>query len=157
MLPWLVLPWLVLWSNKDWVVELEFQLDKLPPTLKMMTMAHQARQMATLSDKPTTIHDLWREDTHGIGGQVPAKAFRRRERGRCKHNYSRRNLVWRVIKELVLAGVDADVACDRIYQAYGRGKSISYIISMMYNDKSRAGGRRAIGESWKHPNLRVGA
>ena len=64
--------------------------------------------------------------------------------------------MWKVIEELVLAGLDADVACDRIYQAYGHNKSVTYIINAMYRDKRLAGGRNAVGETWKHPNLRVG-
>ena len=72
--------------------------------------------------------------------------------------YSRRNLVWKVIEDLVLAGFDADVACeDRVYQAYGHNKSVTTIINSMYRDKRLAGGKNAVGESWKHPNLRVGA
>ena len=55
-----------------------------------------------------------------------------------------------------IAGVDADVACDRVYQCYGHNKSITYIINRIYADKRSAGGKDAPGESWKHPNLRVG-
>ena len=102
-----------------------------------------------LSKGPKTIHDLWQEFQHGIGGNLPAKQFNYRERGKCKGHYSRRNLVWTVIKDLVVAGIDADVACDRIYQAYGHNKSVTYIISKMYEDKRNAGGKDAIGETWK--------
>ena len=114
------------------------------------------RPTAKLSDSPKSIHDLWHEYQHGIGGNIPARQFRSRERGRCKNTYSRRNLVWKVVEDLVLAGLDADVACDRIYQAYGHNKSVTYIINAMYRNKRLAGGRNAPGESWKHPNLRVG-
>ena len=65
--------------------------------------------------------------------------------------------MWKIIKDLILAGLDADVACDRIYQAYDHNKSVTYIINRIYQDKRNAGGRNAVGESWKHPNLRVGA
>ena len=86
------------------------------------------RPMARLSAKPRTIHDLWLEYQHGIGGRIPARRFRPTERGRCKNTYSRRNLVWKLVKDMILAGLDADVACDRVYQAYGHNKSITYII-----------------------------
>jgi hypothetical protein len=91
---------------------------------------------------PKTIPDLWQEFQHGIGGNLPAKQFSYRERGKCKGHHSRRNLVWTVIKDLVVAGtsIDADVASDRIYQAYGHNKSVTYIISKMYEDKRNAGG-----------------
>ena len=53
--------------------------------------------------------------------------------------YSRRNQVWRIIRRLVDAGIDADVACDRFYQAYGHTKVVNAIIQCIYD----------------HPNLRV--
>ena len=115
------------------------------------------RATATLSTGPKSVHDLWQEYQHGIGGRLPARRFRPSERGRCKNTYSRRNLVWKIVKDMILAGLDADVACDRIYQAYGHNKSVSYIIDRIYRDKREAGGKDAPGESWKHPNLRVGA
>ena len=65
--------------------------------------------------------------------------------------------MWKIIEDMVLAGVDADVASDRIYQCYGHNKSVTYIIGRIYNDKRLGGGRQAVRESWKHPNLRVGA
>ena len=64
--------------------------------------------------------------------------------------------MWKVIEDLVLAGFDADVACEKVYQAYGQNKSVTTIINAMYRDKRLAGGRNAVGEAWKHPNLRVG-
>jgi hypothetical protein len=87
---------------------------------------------------------------------MPVKNFNGKERGRAKSVYDRRNLVCTVIVDLVTAGFDAEVACDKIYHAYGHNKSVTYIINKMYKDKRAAGGKDAIGESWKHPNLRVG-
>ncbi len=96
---------------------------------------------------------------------MPAKFFNSKERGRCKSHYSRRNLVWTIIKDLALAGVDVDVTIDRIYAAYGHNKSVTDIINKSVTDiinkmskqRREAGGKNAPGESWKHPNLRVGA
>ena len=110
------------------------------------------RRNATLSRGPKTIHDLWQEYQHGIGGRIAAKNFRPTERGRCKFTYSKRNVIWQIIKDLVLAGIDSDVACDRFYQAYGHNKSVTYITDRVYADKA---GRE--GEAGKHPLLRVGA
>ena len=64
--------------------------------------------------------------------------------------------MWKVIEDLVLVGFDADVACDQVHQAYGHNKSVTTIINSMYCDKRLAGGKNAVGEAWKHPNLRVG-
>jgi hypothetical protein len=61
--------------------------------------------------------------------------------------YSRRNQVWRIIRRLVDAGIDADVACDRFYQAYGHTKGVNAIIQCIYDD-------RRLGRG-VHPNLRV--
>ena len=115
------------------------------------------RPLAKLSKSPKSVHDLWAEYQHGIGGNIAAKEFSERERGRSKNTYSRRKLIWTIVEDLVLAGFDADVACDKVYQSYGHNKSISYIIDRIYKDKRQAGGKDAPGESWKHPNCRVGA
>jgi Transcriptional activator of glycolytic enzymes len=103
---------------------------------------------ATLSPSPASIHDLWAEWTHGIGGRKPASQFTTRDKQAAgRSTFSRRNNVWQIIKRLVDAGIDADVACDRIYQAYGHNKGVSAIIQCVYDD-------RRLGRG-VHPNLRV--
>jgi hypothetical protein len=109
--------------------------------------APPAARNATLSPGPKTVHDLWVEYQHGIGGRVPAKDFRGPERGRCRSTYCKRNRVWAIIKRLVDAGIDADVACDRFYQAYGANKSVTFILDTIAADKTAGRGI--------HPNLRV--
>ena len=99
---------------------------------------------ATLSDAPSTIHDLWAEYQFGIGGRKPAKLFTGPERGRVKSQYSRRKKVWKIIVDLVNAGFDHDVACDKIYQACGYNKSVTQIIAAIYKEKGN-----------RHPNLVV--
>jgi Transcriptional activator of glycolytic enzymes len=102
----------------------------------------------SLSPSPASIHDLWAGWTHGIGGRKPASQFTTRDKqaaGKC--TYSRRKQVWSIIKRLVDAGIDADVACDRFYQAYGHNKGVSAIIQCVYDD-------RRVGRG-VHPNLRV--
>jgi Transcriptional activator of glycolytic enzymes len=103
---------------------------------------------ATLSPSPASIHDLWAEWTRGIGGQKPASQFTTRDKeaaGRC--TFSRRNNVWRIIKRLVDAGINADVACNCFYQAYGQTKGVSAIIQCVLDDRTLGRG--------VHPNLRV--
>ena len=100
--------------------------------------------LATLSPSPPSIHALWAEYTGGIAGRKPARDFTARERGWCKYLYSRRNQVWKIIKDLVNAGFDHDVACDKNYQAYGQTISASKIIKAIYKDNPD-----------RHPNLRV--
>jgi hypothetical protein len=84
---------------------------------------------ATLSPLPQTIHTLWIEYEFGIGGRKPAKDFTPSERGKVKCNYHRRKVVWDVITVLVWCGWLADIACDRIYEVYGRQQSATNIIS----------------------------
>jgi hypothetical protein len=94
----------------------------------------------TLSPSPASIHDLWAQRSHGIGGRKPASQFTTRDKeaaGKC--TYSRRNNVWRIIKRLVDAGIDADVACDCMYQAYGHIKGVSSAIIPCVLDDRRLG------------------
>lgn len=115
------------------------------------TLQGTVRPNAVLHPSPATIHQLWEEYQHGISGNIPAKDFRPRERGRCKFTYSRRNKVWQIICDLVRAGIDADVVCDRFYLAYGANKSVTTIINCVYAQARGKGGEEA-----KHPLLRVG-
>jgi Transcriptional activator of glycolytic enzymes len=78
-----------------------------------------ARPNAVLCKGPKNIYDLWREYQHGIGNNMPAKNFNGKERGRAKSAYSRRNIVWTVIVDLVTAGFDADVVGRSCYMGAG--------------------------------------
>jgi hypothetical protein len=59
---------------------------------------------AELSPTPRTLGVLWQEWTDGIGGRKAARLFTREERGKCKHKYHRRKIVWDRIRLLVNAG-----------------------------------------------------
>jgi hypothetical protein len=89
---------------------------------------------STLSPTPRTINLLWLEYETGIGGRKPARDFSREERGRVKHKYHRRKVVWDCISQLIRAGLTADVACDRIYQVYGVSTPVTTIINNMKRD-----------------------
>lgn len=90
---------------------------------------------STLSPHPRNLSLLWQEYEHGIGGRKAARLFSREERGRVKHKFCRRNVVWSCIAELVRAGLTSQVACDRIYQVYGQRASVTQIIGRMKRDK----------------------
>ena len=90
---------------------------------------------STLSPNPRTIHLLWVEYEIGIGGRKPARDFTRVERGRVKHKYHRRKLIWDCVSRLVRAGLTAQVACDRMHQVYGEGSPVTTIINRMKADK----------------------
>jgi hypothetical protein len=91
--------------------------------------------VTTLTANPRTLHLLWEEYEHGIAGRKAARLFTREERGRVKHKYCRRKLVWNCIATLVRAGFTAQVAIDRIYQVYGENATVTTIINRMKQDR----------------------
>eukprot|EP00980_Cylindrotheca_fusiformis_P006798 scaffold1423_cov74-Cylindrotheca_fusiformis.AAC.1 len=92
-------------------------------------------QAATLSPTPRDLHTLWDEYIRGIGGRKAAQLFTAAERGRVKHKFTRRKIVWETIQRLVRSGLSANVAIDRIYEVYGRNNSVTTIINRMRTDK----------------------
>jgi hypothetical protein len=90
---------------------------------------------AALSPTPRSLYVLWQEYTVGIGGRKAAREFNAEERGRVKHRYTRRKVVWQTVDRLVRQGFTANVAIDRIYQHYGRDLSVTTIINRMLQDR----------------------
>ena len=75
---------------------------------------------AVLCHNPKTLELLWREYVVGIAGSKPACDFSRRERGRCKHKYCQRNVLWKVMARLIeKQGLDCSTAVRRIKSVYG--------------------------------------
>jgi hypothetical protein len=101
---------------------------------------------ARLCRGPKTLHQLWDEWANGIGGMKASRLFTAAERGRVRHLYSKRKIFWDKICEMVRAGYLAEVAIDKVYDAYGDGESVTYILRQMQKDKRARGG---------HPELRV--
>lgn len=104
-------------------------------------------QPARLSDRPSTLMEVWREYKVGLHGNKPAEQFTRSERNAnrsTKQKFQNRNKIWRLIKRLVNEGFTAEVACHKIYGAYGYNASITAIIQGIIADQKRGG----------HPNLR---
>ena len=56
---------------------------------------------ATLSASPKSLHTLWLEYQHGIGGRKPAKMFTPGERGRVKHKYCIQKPFWELISRMI--------------------------------------------------------
>jgi Transcriptional activator of glycolytic enzymes len=115
------------------------------PNRRMQQAAEQQQQQqevvrlapplpAELSPMPKNLYDLWQEYQIGIAGRKPARNFTAQERGRCKFKYCRRNFVWKLIVKLVNAGITAQAACDRIYNIYGEGASVTTIINKLKKD-----------------------
>ena len=104
------------------------------------------RMKAKLYRSPKTLFDLWHEYQFGLNGCKPAKDFTLEERGKVKSVYCRRKVFWDVVASLVNAGHTSEVAIDKVYACYSRGKSVTTILLNMVQDRKNGG----------HPNLRVG-
>jgi hypothetical protein len=85
--------------------------------------------MATLMPTPRSLHDLWHEFHHGVGGREAARLFSYSERGCSKHRYHRRKMVWDLVSSLVRMGDTAETAIDKIYAVYGGQTSVTNIIN----------------------------
>ena len=73
----------------------------------------------------------------GIGSNKAAKYFTSRERGCCKHKYSRLKVVWDLIAERVRAGETASNAIDSLYAAFGPNLSVTQNTNAIKRAKSR--------------------
>lgn len=102
-------------------------------------------QPSVLSRTPRTLDELWVEYQYGLGGRKAARLFTRKERGKCRHTYCRRNVVWSKVAEMVRAGDTAQIAIDKIRVVYGASLSVTTIINRMMADRKHGG----------HPQLRV--
>ena len=99
---------------------------------------------AQLSSRPRTLYTLWHEYEFGLGHNKAAKDFTSFERGKVKHVYCKRKIVWDVVATLVKGGWTSKRAIDKIYEVYGN-EPVTKIIASMKADKERGG----------HPSLRV--
>ncbi len=83
---------------------------------------------------PKTLHDLCVEWKFGTGGRKAASTFNKQERGIVKIVFSFCLVFWMKIEEMIRSGMTAQLACDEVYQAYGPGQSIIYILRAMKHD-----------------------
>ncbi|KAI2511670.1 hypothetical protein MHU86_2736 [Fragilaria crotonensis] len=91
--------------------------------------ANDLAMMATLMPTPRSLHDLWQEYHHGVGGRKAARLFSYSERGRSKHRYHRQKVVWDLVGRLIWQGDTAETAIDKIYAVYGGQTSVTNIIN----------------------------
>ena len=71
----------------------------------------------------------------GLTGNKAAKDFTRQERGKCRHNYSRRNVFWQRAAEMIRMGYSAETAIEKIYSVYGAKNSVTVILNLMMKDR----------------------
>ena len=90
-----------------------------------------------LSRGITTIPDLWREWTEGLGGQLSVEALDERWGSRWRHGaefqfYSRRKVIIDEIKRLVAGGREASDVVDSLEEQRLRSKaSLSQVINVL--------------------------
>lgn len=101
---------------------------------------------ATLMPNPKSLYDLWNEYLHGVGGRKPARLFSESERGRVKHKFCRRKVIWDAVRDLVTLGHSSERAIDIIYNVYGAQTSVTTIINRLRKDKKNG---------TLNPNLRI--
>jgi hypothetical protein len=92
---------------------------------------------ATLMANPKSLYDVWNEYLNGVGGRKPARLFSEAERGRVKFKYSRRKVIWDVVRNMVSLGHTANRAIDLIYEVYGPQTSVTDIINRLRKDKNK--------------------
>ena len=90
---------------------------------------------AKLAKNLKSLYILWHEYEFGIGDRRPAKSFSRKERGMCRHLYSKRNIFWSLVVEMVRRGNTANSAIDKIYEVYGFKTSVTDILRELQKDK----------------------
>jgi hypothetical protein len=59
---------------------------------------------ANLSPCLRSLHELWMEYIHGLGGRQPASQFSHGERGKSKHRYFCRNVIWKMLVQKMDTG-----------------------------------------------------
>jgi hypothetical protein len=93
---------------------------------------------AQLSKAPNSLYLLWDEYEKGLGDNKAAKDFTERERGGAvKYNYYRRNVFWETIERLMRRGHTSRVAIDMVRVAYGQGLSVTAVINLMKEERSK--------------------
>ena len=103
-----------------------------------MMLTHQQATMdptAKLAPTPRNLYLLWQEWQFGLSGNKPARSFTREERGRDKHRFTRRKVIWDTVIHLINQGLSYNVAIDRIYAVYGSNQSVTTIINRLRKDK----------------------
>jgi Transcriptional activator of glycolytic enzymes len=101
-----------------------------------MVNNHLGDPKAVLSATPRMLNRMWEEWTTGLDGNKPDSQFTSQERGKDKHKFHRRKVLWDAIGKLVWAGLDLHVVIDRIHAVYGAtNQPITGIIDRIKEDE----------------------
>ena len=91
---------------------------------------------ATLTATPRSLHLLWTEYMHGVGGRKAARLFTPAERGKVKHKYSLRKTFWDLVKVMVNQGYTSSSAIDKVYEKYGHLGSVTKMLRGIRRDRN---------------------
>jgi hypothetical protein len=106
------------------------------------TTTSSTTRPAALSRSPRSLYLLWDEYEKGIANgngsyNKAAKDFTERERGAVKYNYYRRKIFWDTVERLIRRGHTSRVAIDKIRTVYGQSNSVTAVINLMKEDRSK--------------------
>jgi hypothetical protein len=86
---------------------------------------------ADLEPNPPNLLLLWEDYQNGLDGTKPARLFTPEERN---STYARWKIVLDIIAKRISSGDTAQIACDRIYKAYGYDRYAADIIKLIAAD-----------------------
>ena len=137
-------------NTKEDPFDIEILICRSLPALALPKLSAAAEEEETsggalLSKCPKSLHALWNEYEFGLANYKAAKDFSPSERGKVKHVYARRNVLWQKVSEMIRSGWSAHDACNKIYDVYGANQTITSITNQMKKDRRNGG----------HPALRV--
>ena len=97
---------------------------------------------AQLVDHPKTLSILWKEWMVGIGRNKPAVNFTPQERNndQNKNKYLKRKPFWLLLGRMVNAGINADAACETVFQVYtlvAGATNMSAILKAIQQDRAK--------------------
>ena len=90
--------------------------------------ANNIVMMVRLMPMPRSLHDLWQEYHHSVGGKKPLDSYT--ERGHSYYWPSRQcKVIWDLVSSLVWMGDTAETTIDKIYPVYGGQTSVTNIMN----------------------------
>lgn len=89
------------------------------------------RQKVTLTRNPKSLFVLWYDYEFGVGERRAAKTCSRKDYGKNRHVYSKRNIFLSLVVEMVRRCHSANSAIDKIYNAYGLKTSVTEILKKL--------------------------
>ena len=103
----------------------------------IQTDVNSSTQLVSKLQRVKNLHELWKEWEFGLSGYKATKDFTLAERRAERSKYSRRNVFWQIISNMVRKGYSAQLATDLVYDHYGGTTTITVILERHIRDKSK--------------------